>query len=288
MATQATAEVAPTVEPPPAYNGQVDVVDAAPEKSVPPNSTAPCSEQKVDEQAVVSQLESEIVTMASGSIAETGCVSPGKFENAGIVTAGIVPESGTVGTAAETNAAVPPAAIVANGNDVPDREHSGKDVKAENVQHAVEVARGSSEAQAGAKAEESEEDSFPPEVDSVQVLPHWHAKPCVHITSIGGPMKEEELLSLFTAYGQVSSISFENEKRDSAIIRYEHSSGNSDLLLVKIRGALNNTKLGDRTLIVEPYRPDSLLFIGNLTPDIDDALLHRMFEPHGRIERAFV
>lgn len=138
------------------------------------------------------------------------------------------------------------------------------------------------------RAADMQEEDLPPEVDAIQVPPHWHPKPCVHISSIGGPMTEEELLPLFRKYGPISSVSFENERHDAALIRYELHLENGEELLAQVRQATNSTKLGDRTLIVEPFRPDSLLFVGNLTPNIDDASLQAMFEPHGKIERAFV
>eukprot|EP00252_Welwitschia_mirabilis_P010529 TRINITY_DN2383_c0_g1_i2.p1 TRINITY_DN2383_c0_g1~~TRINITY_DN2383_c0_g1_i2.p1 ORF type:complete len:430 (+),score=112.58 TRINITY_DN2383_c0_g1_i2:219-1508(+) len=39
------------------------------------------------------------------------------------------------------------------------------------------------------------EDSLPPEVDTVEVLPHWHAKPSLHVTIVGGSACEEVRLS---------------------------------------------------------------------------------------------
>lgn len=142
--------------------------------------------------------------------------------------------------------------------------------------------------EAVAAKEEPPETLLPPEVESVHVLPHWLPKPSVHVTSIGGQVTKEELTSLFGASGQISSISYENERQDVAIVRYVYSADDPETVVAKVRENLNNTKLGDRTLIVEPFRLDSLLFIGNLTPDIDDNLLQKMFEPHGTIERAFV
>ncbi|KAH7441239.1 hypothetical protein KP509_03G030500 [Ceratopteris richardii] len=132
------------------------------------------------------------------------------------------------------------------------------------------------------------DEDLPPEIDSIEVPIHWHPKPCVHVSSIGGTLTEEEILSLFNNYGQVSSVTFENERHDAAIVRYEHQADAGDELLPQVREATNNTKLGEKTLIVEPFRPDSLLFVGNLTPGIDDTGLEEMFKPHGRIERAFV
>ncbi|KAJ7563159.1 hypothetical protein O6H91_03G098500 [Diphasiastrum complanatum] len=137
------------------------------------------------------------------------------------------------------------------------------------------------------KKDEGGEDSAP-EIDSVNVLPHWEAKPCVHITGLSGMVSEEELLSLLTPHGSVSSIVFENEINDSAIVRFEHSPIGTDNVVTRVTEALNNFQYNTMTLAVEPYRSDSLLFIGNLTPEIDDAQLRSMFEPHGTVERAFV
>jgi RNA recognition motif-containing protein len=83
-------------------------------------------------------------------------------------------------------------------------------------------------------------------------------------------------------------VSFENERHDSALVRYELHLENTEDFLGEVRQATNNTKLGGKTMIVEPFRPDSLLFVGNLTPSIDDSSLQSMFDAHGRIERAFV
>lgn len=136
--------------------------------------------------------------------------------------------------------------------------------------------------------ENKEEDSIPPEGDSVVIPPHWHAKPCVHLTSIGGFVSEEELTPLFTEFGKILSIVFENERKDAAIIRYDTATAEGEQLVAKVKEKLHNAQLGDRTLLIEAFRSDSLLFIGNLTPDIDDALLRKMFEQHGTVERAFV
>lgn len=136
--------------------------------------------------------------------------------------------------------------------------------------------------------EKKEEDSIPPEGDSVVIPPHWHAKPCVHLTSIGGFVSEEELTPLFTEFGKILSIVFENERKDAAIIRYDTATAEGEQLVAKVKEKLHNAQLGDRSLLIEAFRSDSLLFIGNLTPDIDDALLRKMFEQHGTIERAFV
>lgn len=39
-----------------------------------------------------------------------------------------------------------------------------------------------------------QEEELPPEIDSIQVPAHWHSKPCVHISSIGGALTEEDKL----------------------------------------------------------------------------------------------
>ena len=98
----------------------------------------------------------------------------------------------------------------------------------------------------------------------------------------------QELLPIFSQYGPISSVSFENERHDSALVRYELHRENADDFLGEVRQATNSTKLGDKTIIVEPFRPDSLLFIGNLTSSIDDSSLQSMFDAHGKIERGFV
>lgn len=51
---------------------------------------------------------------------------------------------------------------------------------------------------------------------------------------------------------------------------------------------LHNTQLDNRTLLVEPFKVDSVFFVGNLTLNTDDSKLKKMFESHGRVERAFV
>eukprot|EP00249_Psilotum_nudum_P019022 c27067_g2_i1 orf=229-2331(+) len=296
MAAQAPPAIADSgVETETHHDGQSDATEAVGEKPIVPILPASSFVQKNDGSGTVNQPDTEIATKTIGSVAGMGSVSPGNVNNAEIVATVIPANSRTVTAVTVTTAANSVAnpetvtgVIAANGNEAVDEVHPENNDQHGNVLHGVEAPVGSGEPDTGAKTEETDEEPLPPEVDGVQVPPHWHPRPCVHITSIGGQMREEELLSLFTVYGQVSSISFENERRDSAIIRYEHSSGDADVLVVHVREALNNTKLGDRTLIVEPYRPDSLLFVGNLTPDIDDALLRKMFEPHGRIERAFV
>lgn len=95
-------------------------------------------------------------------------------------------------------------------------------------------------------------------------------------------------MSLLTKHAPIASIVFENERRDSVIARLQASPTEEDEVVSALREALNNTHFKDRTLMVGPFSSDSLLFIGNLTPEIDDELLKEMFEPHGRIERAFV
>ncbi|XP_011628628.1 flowering time control protein FCA isoform X3 [Amborella trichopoda] len=136
----------------------------------------------------------------------------------------------------------------------------------------------------GARTEEEEQ--FP-EVKTVEILSHWLPKPCVRVTITGGSATEEELLPLFTEHGKVSSIAFENEKRDATVVRFDSAPGDNQLAAT-VQEKLHNTQLGVRTLLVEAFRADSLLFVGNLTPDIDDSSLRTMFEPHGKVERAFV
>lgn len=57
--------------------------------------------------------------------------------------------------------------------------------------------------------EKKDEDSIPPEGDSVVIPPHWHAKPCVHLTSIGGFVSEEFNMPS-QASGQEDSINGED------------------------------------------------------------------------------
>jgi RNA recognition motif-containing protein len=71
-------------------------------------------------------------------------------------------------------------------------------------------------------------------------------------------------------------------------VRYKASGAESDDLVATVRESINHKQIKDKTLVVEPLRPDSLLFIGNLTPEIDDAALRQMFASHGTVERAFV
>ncbi|KAJ7548645.1 hypothetical protein O6H91_07G021100 [Diphasiastrum complanatum] len=140
----------------------------------------------------------------------------------------------------------------------------------------------------GAVKEQTNYTDLPLEVESVTVPPHWHAKPCVHVKGLGGLVTKEDLLPTLGKYGTVSSIVFENERMDSAITWFEHSSDQDGGLIPRVVEGLNNHEINGKTLVVEAFQSDSLLFIGNLTPDIDDALLRKMFEPHGTIERAFV
>ncbi|XP_077249718.1 uncharacterized protein LOC143889412 isoform X2 [Tasmannia lanceolata] len=125
------------------------------------------------------------------------------------------------------------------------------------------------------------------EVDLMEIPSHWYPKACIRVTVSGGAVTEEELLSVFDGHGTVSSIAFENDKRDAAIVRLDSSPG-EDMLVSRIQEKLQNSHLGDRTLRFEPFKTESLLFVGNLTPNIDDSELKNMFEPHGRVERAFV
>lgn len=171
---------------------------------------------------------------------------------------------------AEAPASATAGSEVANANGDAEKEN-GERVVAEEKSH-----------------EKKEEESIPPEGDSVVIPPHWHAKPCVHLTSIGGFVSEEELTPLFSEFGKILSIVFENERKDAAIIRYDTATAEGEQLVSKVKDKLHNAQLGDRTLLIEAFRSDSLLFIGNLTPDIDDELLRKMFEQHGTVERAFV
>ena len=122
----------------------------------------------------------------------------------------------------------------------------------------------------------------------VVIPPHWHAKPCVHLSCIGGFVSEEELTPLFTEYGKILSIVFENERKDAVIIRYDTATAEGEQLVAKLKEKLHNAQLGDWTLLIGAFRSDSLLFIGNLTTDIDNELLRKMFEQHGTVEKAFV
>ncbi|XP_057864306.2 flowering time control protein FCA isoform X2 [Cryptomeria japonica] len=180
--------------------------------------------------------------------------------------------------AAESEASEPPVPASVNGNGNA-TEANGE---AENQNTPPEAVT------AEKPQEKKEEESMPPEVDSVVVPPQWHAKPCLHVTSIGGFISHEELSNMFSEFGKISSIVFENERKDAAIIRYETATAEGEELVAKTKEKLQNAQLGDRTLRIEAFRSDSLLFIGNLTPDIDDELLRKMFEQHGTIERAFV
>ncbi|CAM6121442.1 unnamed protein product [Calypogeia fissa] len=167
------------------------------------------------------------------------------------------------------------------------------DVKVETVKEFKEEERNGGESKVFANGnseyqrDENGDDSTV-ESDGVTILPHWYAKPCVHITGLGGIVTEEDLVPCLSPHGKIVSIVFENDRRDSVIVRYEPCGVESDDVVAKVRETINNTQIKDRTLVVEPFRPDALLFIGNLTPEIDDAVLRQMFEPHGTVERAFV
>ncbi|KAH9322359.1 hypothetical protein KI387_016998, partial [Taxus chinensis] len=195
-----------------------------------------------------------------------------------------VPAADPVAVAAElpeTPAPAPDVSVTVNGNSNNITEANGA---AEDKETTGNTAVAVAEKPQGKR----EEESMPPEADDVAIQPHWHAKPCLHITSIGGFITEEDISNMFSEFGKISSIVFENERKDAAIIRYEIATAEGEDLVAKAKEKLHNAQLGDRTLRIEEFRSDLLLFIGNLTPDIDDELLRKMFEQHGTIERAFV
>ncbi|BBN17371.1 hypothetical protein MPTK1_7g14020 [Marchantia polymorpha subsp. ruderalis] len=165
-------------------------------------------------------------------------------------------------------------------------EMEAKEVKKVSETETIVTANGNADPTIAEGADE--DDALPSEADHVTIPSHWHATPCVHITGLAGVVTEEDLLPLLSPHGRIVSIVFENERRDSAVVRYEVSDTGGDDVVARVREALSNTEIKDKTLVVEPFRPDSLLFIGNLTPEIDDAVLRQMFEPHGTVERAFV
>ncbi|KAL2612467.1 hypothetical protein R1flu_024159 [Riccia fluitans] len=134
----------------------------------------------------------------------------------------------------------------------------------------------------------AEDEHLPSEADNVDVPSYWHANPCVHITGLGGVIREGDLMPLLNPHGSIVSFVFENERKETAIVRYERSDSTDEEVVARVRSALRNTRIKDKMLSVEPFRPDSLLFIGNLTPEIDDVVLRQMFVPHGTVERAFV
>ncbi|KAL3683550.1 hypothetical protein R1sor_001572 [Riccia sorocarpa] len=136
--------------------------------------------------------------------------------------------------------------------------------------------------------EGTKEETLPSEADNVEIPSHWHANPCAHIIGLGGVITEEELMPLLNPHGNVVSFVFENERKDSAVVRYQRSDSTDEDVVGRLRSAFSNTRIKDKTITAEPFRPDSLLFIGNLTPEIDDAVLRQMFGPHGTVERAFV
>ncbi|KAL2612465.1 hypothetical protein R1flu_024157 [Riccia fluitans] len=170
------------------------------------------------------------------------------------------------------------------------------DVKGEVVMEAKEGKKGSeSEIRVAGNGrgehtnvDGAEEEYLPSEADSVDVPSYWHANPCVHIIGLGGVITEEDLMPLLNPHGSIVSFVFENDRKETAIVRYERSDSTDEEVVGRVRSALSNTRIKDKMLTVEPFRSDSLLFIGNLTPEIDDVVLRQMFGPHGTVERAFV
>jgi len=56
----------------------------------------------------------------------------------------------------------------------------------------------------------------------IHALQHkMNAKQCLHLSCISGFVSEEKLTPLFTKYGKILSIVFENERKNAAIIRYD-------------------------------------------------------------------
>eukprot|EP00268_Persea_americana_P019031 TRINITY_DN19752_c0_g1_i6.p3 TRINITY_DN19752_c0_g1~~TRINITY_DN19752_c0_g1_i6.p3 ORF type:complete len:108 (-),score=24.63 TRINITY_DN19752_c0_g1_i6:2510-2833(-) len=73
------------------------------------------------------------------------------------------------------------------------------------------------------KLDKDEDNGELDEADLVKPPPHWLPKACICLVVAGGCISEEEVFSLLSTHGNVSSITFEEEKRDSAIIRFDCS-----------------------------------------------------------------
>eukprot|EP00271_Cylindrocystis_brebissonii_P007895 TRINITY_DN217_c0_g4_i2.p1 TRINITY_DN217_c0_g4~~TRINITY_DN217_c0_g4_i2.p1 ORF type:complete len:528 (-),score=144.24 TRINITY_DN217_c0_g4_i2:1420-3003(-) len=176
---------------------------------------------------------------------------------------------------------------------------------AEAIEGAVDppAAEVQSEAAGGADGAKVAAAPVAAEHELVELPAHWLAKPCLRITGLrgrgaagGGPLpeEEEELRLLLEGVAKLVSLNFE-DRGDVAFARLDAPVEKSADLALELKTTAVERKMFQRgeesaasAISFGRGHVDWLLFVGNLRKDIDDAELQRMFEPHGKIERAFV
>lgn len=134
----------------------------------------------------------------------------------------------------------------------------------------------------------TEEEIVPAEEHLVPIEPHWEGKACYRISGFAGDFTMQEVRTLLEPHCKLESLSFMSDsKYDVAFARLEPLVEGDDVA-TKLKDLFSETEHKGHKLSVVLSYVDWLLFIGNLRRDIDDSQLRRMFEPHGRVERAFV
>ncbi|GAQ86692.1 hypothetical protein KFL_003050040 [Klebsormidium nitens] len=162
---------------------------------------------------------------------------------------------------------------------------------------AIEAAK----AGTGAKAEGEEQEQAggeqkgpelpPPEYETFEIPEHWHQKPCVRVTGMGGKVTEEELREALSAHVSVKTISFEDEDKKVANVWLDvltKSEEEETAAVTKLKDAVGELEINEQKLKLEGYRPDTLLFVGNTPQAMGDEELREFFKGHGEIQRAFI
>lgn len=101
----------------------------------------------------------------------------------------------------------------------------------------------------------------------------------------------QELSAALSTHVRVKSVTFVDEGKSTADVRLDvwtKSEKEEEEAIEKLKEAVGELVVKEQKLKLENYRPDTLLFIGNIKQDMDDAALREFFKEHGQIERAFV
>eukprot|EP01133_Synstelium_polycarpum_P000155 gene155-182_t len=104
------------------------------------------------------------------------------------------------------------------------------------------------------------------------------------ITGLSESIIDKDIKEHLSAHGKVQSVTFDGTKRDIAVVAMETQEA-----LQAVKAKLHGTKIKSCTLnITDLPLADTLLFVGNLGPEVTREALRKMFEKYGDVDRVIM